>query len=228
MQILQFLISIPERVYAVFDTWYPAIIDAGRNAFAWARDKAAEALSAALMWINYEIGRVTDFFNNAVQLAKDWATTLRDGIVSWLNNELPRLWGEVLAIPAKISAYIKPYIDTIIDYVNALLAPVREWIDNLKAEIQPFTDAAKEWLFNAKQDILNIIAFFKDGEAYDIFDLLRDTKDQLVLFLVDPIGYIIAVMTSVFLDIAEDALADGLGSVRTPLPPKKHNNRRQK
>lgn len=219
MWLLNFLLDNASRVLSLVSYYYNRIIDAARNAFTWARNEANKAY-----W------RAISFAQSVLALAKNFSTTLFNTLVAFVNA----VNNNIRALIASTRAFVIALIGIAETRVrNFLIA----WIEGVKAGIIKFVNQVNtaldkafraglelalkpyKWLITNRQAILDLLEEFTIENRRKIITFLREDWPMIRGFLINPVGYVIAVLRGFLLDVLSWSLAYSLGTVAATLPP---------
>ncbi len=163
-----------------------------------------EAVGTAHKLFNAVLSQATDLFNRAVKVAfdlaqdvKHWVLTQIQPIVEWVKLEL-----------AGLSKLLKQYVDGLSAQVQKILKDIGQifaWISSYASEI-----LAK---------LSGLAQFLTPAMLGRLIHVLQDMYPFLLSFLLNPLGFIVAVIKDALLTLLEYALAYGIGCDSEPLPP---------
>jgi hypothetical protein len=218
MDILNFLIYWSSRVYELFGTLYTRVRDAALYAFQWAVQEARNALNAAIQWSSDQIGGilqtawswVIDRYNKAVDFARAVQTY-------------------VLGLLGVAYEHFNSLVYSARDFASGIVHAVYDWVSSEFRAIIEFINTA---VYNARTEAFGLfesVIGFIDARIQDAFGDLITLKNtlfssgesgisRLILFLSNPLGFIMAYVWDKFQDLLCFGLAYGLGTIEKDLP----------
>lgn len=217
--LLSWLWDRAQRVYEFLGSLFYRIRSAAINAWTWARNAKDQAISWAATTILYYYNRAVDgaralvngvidlawiLYNRAVQAARD----LLAGVLILIDIGIERATAAARVLVNAAIDFSWVLYWRAVNGAQALYSGVPNLIraitNRLKAEIQSVIDRLQE-------DMLDYLV-----EA-GLISL--DQRQQLSIFLGDPVLWFFAYLSSLLLMALEGVIAYALGSVNTTLPP---------
>ena len=221
VQLLAWLVSVWEKVVNFFQTLYNWVSWAVNNLITLIGDWIIDWYNAAIDWAAYYINILRDeaalWFEEAKAQALANLINLLDYLLEIINNH--RDW--LLEIITNSVNWLLDVIGSVYDWASASYDNAKAWVANAISNVTDvFIDLAG-WVINKKDDILDIISYFSSDNRRALLTALFDNASTILLFLSNPLRFIIDIIYNSIIDLLQDALADGLGTVETELPPRK-------
>jgi len=217
--ILSFLVDKYNRVFEWFGWLYDKGRDAALYAYTWAVTEAARFFTYARQWasalfdqakayvienVNWLWSKITEYYSFAISYIVNQIAAVR----AFFTPIIDALKYSILSVISSISGWVVEQIDKVKAFLIPIIEAVEQKIINLIAPILP--------LFNPLKQLNDI--FTPEGKA-KILDFFERLYGFLVLFVSDPIGFILGVIWGNFVSYLCFAIAYAMGTVTHDLPP---------
>jgi len=207
------------KAYALFGYLWDRIKDAAQNAYSWAVNKAAEALSAAKSFaieLQYAlrasvvtwIDSVRDTLTALIAAARAYTLSLYNTAVAYVNTK-------IAAIPGAVNTAITAVKAWVINLIDGAEAAIRTWVLAIVGVI----NAALTQLQGFLPLLGNLQTLLTPARFGRLADLLNRIYFIMAAFVTNPLGFIYSLLRSTFQSFLCFALAYGLGTVESELPP---------
>ena len=210
-------------------------------AWNWAVSKAQDAYNRAVAWASSQVGKIRSLAWSLYYQVRDYATSLRNGLVSTILYWYNRAVGAARAIVKGVEDVLKALISDgaawalyhyrravagaqalvkgVSDTVTALRNRVLVWlVDNFNRAV-----ASAQALVKGATDVFNALIQQAQVKLEDFkarIGLADPLQSSLLLqFLQHPGRFILAYVWNMFLEFLEWSLAYAIGTTIDPLPP---------
>jgi len=189
------------------------------HAWAWINNKANEAYRNAISWAQDSYNKVRAWAQGQIDYISSKINSIKSGIwndiVAWVNDKITDVRISISVVrqlfdrvPDLAKEWGKYFADQVREY--ARLA-----IERLTGNINSIIDG-NTWLSAIKANLLYVTSpdFLGKVKA-----LLENGFNNLSAFVSDPVGFAVASIFPIFVDIFCYAIGYGLGTVKETLPP---------
>lgn len=231
MWLLDWLLDQWDHLYNLLVTLYERIRELGSYGLGWITARIEYYYNLARGWIDYWYNRAIGY----VDAFKTWIVGIVNGWVSWLTAKIQeaRDWAAGLIQAARDFAqnlfntiynwaagaiqsardWATSLFNQVVGWINQAKADVLAWVTarltDLRAELQALNDAAVKLLSD-------LIA----GAVTDFNNFRQSWEGLLYTFFNNPALFVFSLIEAYLYPWLEWFLANLLGSVNTPLPPK--------
>jgi len=218
-QLLSWLYERAWEIYEFFGENFASYLNAVRNAWNWAVDRATWALNIAKTYIKY-------YYN----LAKYYADLLYDEVYRYAENLVSTLQTLVKGWVNTARAYAEQLYNTAIDYINKVIddakAVLASLIQAAESLAQTLVDGLKNWVISWAGPIVSMYGAvttlwtaLAGSTLQRLVAIAQHYYSMLTIFLDNPVGFIYAYLRGSFLTFLSYLLGYALGTEEASLPP---------
>lgn len=201
-----------------FGVLYNQAVDVVRNVWQWISDRYHDALRFTRESADSLFRIAQDYYIRAVERARDLGQWAFDTAVNWARGQIDNLFRWVsdrfhgfLRSLDNIKNYA---VDTAVRLFNDVKGLFNQAIDAVRRFLQERIDAAVRLVGSVKSSLLREIFEIQISLGWQN----RDRLKTLLLFLDNPLGFVLAYVKKYFLFILEWSLAYAIGSTKENLP----------
>jgi len=216
---IKWLWGIASRVYYIFSTIYSTVVDVVMHAWAWVNNKASEAYQSAISWAQSRINDIRAWANSQIDYIRSVVNNVKSGIwndvVSWVNDKITDVRVSIALVrqlfdrvPDLAKEWGKYFADQVREYARLGL---QELVSNINRVVD-----SNSWLSAIKSNLLYVTS---PDFLSKIKTLLDTGFNNLSTFISDPVGFAVASIFPIFVDIFCYAIGYGLGTINETLPP---------
>jgi len=176
--------------------------------------------------INYASDVVIRTANTIYNVVSSWITSVYNTVSEWINT----VYNTVSSWITSVYSTVSGWINTVYQFINASITGAYDfvlwWIDELKGWTQRYVDVVVSGLVSLIAPILNVISFIINLINFFSSDVLTKLEQYvnrvhniIILFVDDPVGFIVGLLTDVFVSFLCYRIAKALGTVKYDLPP---------
>lgn len=202
-----------------FGQLYSQALDVIRNAWQWIQERYYDALRYVRETTESIYRIITDRYNQAIKTAWDYALSFYNNAVNFarshVDNFIRWLRGLIDDV-ARYASYIRQeVIDFAVRLVNEAKGYLIPLIESVRRFFQERIDSVVRFIESVKASILRDVLSIQMAIGWQSPDRLK----TLLMFLGDPLGFVLAYVKRYFLFILEWSLAYAIGSTKENLPP---------
>jgi hypothetical protein len=216
---LEFLIGVAWKVYAIFGYLWQKVVDAANYAWTWAKNEASLALQAA-----------KDFAWKYIELAKDWAWSW----INWLQYSVP-VWIQAAkdwayGVIINVQSWAWGWIDYLRNNVPIWIQAAKDWAYGVIINVQSWAWGWIDWLrggldyvwstINPWSYLINSLIDLLSAENMTrLSQLLTNLFPTLLSFVFTPIAWLYSTISGTFVTFFCWIIASMMGTVKYTLPP---------
>ncbi len=219
MNLLAWLVSVRDRVYDFFGSWFWAAREAALNAWSWAYNEAQNALFKArkfVEWVRREV----------VEWVESWIAYLW-GWIDYLDKQISKQRGDIFNdvtawVLNKINAAIAsaiPNINTLIGIIADYFRPSFNWLNAQVLDLLRIQKAEKQRADSLFPRIANFLNWLDAGGLANALSFLQSQISNIVPLLDDLPGTVLAHLRDILWEFLQWVLAYEMGAVNETLPP---------
>ena len=219
MWLLNWLLGKSSNVISLVSTYYGRIIDAAKNALAWARKEAANALSAAKAYVITKYNELKASLTALIDYVLAVATALYAAANALANILVDKakalLLGLINGAKVSLTALINSAVATVYSYVS----PVIEFLKPLLLRIRAAADFVFDRLLVVWDQIELVVSFLGEVSILSRLMALLGFLPLITQWFTNPLGTLIAYLRPMLLELIQFSVAYALGTVKYNLPP---------
>lgn len=217
--LLSFLASQYNRV----TEWFGWLYDQGRtvvlNAYWWAYNEATHAYYNA---VNYAVSlrdAVVSWVNTQVHNLTTWIANARTDASAWVESAKAWAYNWIQYHYALARYYAESLVVGAIGQINTLRGQIR---DILRDALPGLIDAllpGLRWLLGVRDRIRYIIDLLDDNLVAKLVNFFTSSYKTAMAFAADPLGFVCGLLWGVLVELMSWSIAYALGSTKYDLPP---------
>ena len=212
LQLINWLVTVWERVITLFQTFWAFIVWIVENFFTWVVDLVVVWYENAINWAAYYLNILRDDASTWFEEAKAQALANLITLLEYLIDIINDLRDWVTEKRIELKDWLLGVIDNIKDWLVLRYDAAKAWVNNASDNIDERITNLLGWVIDQKDLILDNIALFQDENRRLLLQALFDNMETLLLFLSNPVTFILDLIKGKLIDLLEDVLADELGT----------------
>lgn len=219
MNILLFLTYWSVRVVE----WFASLYDRGRE--------------IVINFWNYLIMTVSQAVQAAIAVAQSLLSGVYNTVQGWINS----IWAYLGGLVSQILSWVNSTVSNIYNWIMSQVYAIRDWlvglyyqaigfINSIYPWVQGIINSALQglmtwvlnqfnWVLGLYSFLMNLLSIFSPVNIQKFLDFLGRIYPELVLFLQNPIYYILDLIKDKFISFFCAVIAYGFGTTKYELPP---------
>jgi hypothetical protein len=182
---------------------------------------------AASIAIGQVLGYVTGLVNNITSGVMGWilqyyniAVSIISSVRDWLLSVIYAARDAVYSFAYSVRDYAVYLYNQAVGYASAIYGWAESFVNGAVNGVLAYFSNSLYWLYAIRDAILNILSFFSFDKLSKLVDLLGRMFPTLLLFINDPLGFMLDLLQTKFISFLCYVLAHGLGTTVYTLPTK--------
>lgn len=215
---LSWVYSQATKVYDWFGSAYYSAKNAVVNAWNWAVQEAAKALSAARSYAYDLIRQVQGGINSSINWLQSQISELRSGLI----EDMTALSDWVEWKISQIGDFTADVFWSAIDDIRSIVYAIRDratyLVDSAIATVYDFINNSFAWILSLRDDLTRLLSVFSPNLIQSILSFFGGQLNTVLSFIDNPLDFILDIISPKFISFLCYVLAWALGTTASELP----------